>query len=109
MRRNLFLLVAIFSVPLVPGDVRGERPGSGRDEGKIVVYRDTWGVPHIYAPTVEGGMYAMGWTQAQDRPTQLLRNLARGIGEISRADGQSGIQSDVVSKTFRHRHYGTPP
>ena len=101
MRRNYFLLVAIFCVPVLPGDVHGERPGSGRDEGKIVVYRDTWGVPHIYAPTVEGGMYAMGWTQAQDRPTQLLRNLARGIGEISRADGQSGIQSDVVSKTFR--------
>ena len=76
-------------------------PGTGQDEGKIVVYRDSWGVPHIYAPTIEGGAYAMGWTQAEDRPTQLLRNLARGIGEISKADGKSGIQSDVVSKTFR--------
>jgi len=78
-----------------------ELPGMGNDTGKVVVYRDVWGVPHIYAPTVQGGMYAMGWTQAQDRPVQLLRNLARGMGEISKADGQSGIQSDVVSKTFR--------
>ena len=78
-----------------------ELPGSGADADKTVVYRDTWGVPHIYSPTVEGGMYAMGWTQAQDRPVQLLRNLARGIGEISRADGQAGVQSDVVAKTFR--------
>ncbi len=76
-------------------------PGTGEDAGKIVVYRDVWGVPHIYAPTVEGGMYAMGWTQAEDRPVQLLRNLARGMGEISKADGPSGIQSDVVAKTFR--------
>ena len=76
-------------------------PGSGADSGKIVVYRDTWGVPHIYASTVEGGMFAMGWAQAQDRPVQLLRNLARGMGEISRADGESGIESDIVAKTFR--------
>jgi len=76
-------------------------PGAGNDADKIVVYRDTWGVPHIYAPTIEGGMYAMGWSQAEDRPEQLLRNLARGIGEISRADGKSGIQSDVVARTFR--------
>lgn len=75
-------------------------PGTSEDAGKTVVYRDAWGVPHIYAPTVEGGMYAMGWTQAEDRPLQLLRNLARGMGEISRADGASGIQSDVVAKTF---------
>lgn len=76
-------------------------PGTGPDAGKTVVYRDTWGVPHIYSPTVEGGMYAMGWAQAQDRPLQLLRNLARSMGEISRADGPSGIQSDFVAKAFR--------
>ena len=36
-------------------------PGTGADTGKTVVYRDTLGVPHIYAPTVEAGMSAMGW------------------------------------------------
>ena len=40
-------------------------PGEGDDAGRIVVYRDTWGVPHIYAPTVEDGLYAQGWAQAQ--------------------------------------------
>ena len=35
-------------------------PGTGADVGKTVIYRDTWGVPHIYAPTVEDGLYAQG-------------------------------------------------
>jgi hypothetical protein len=95
-----FAFVFTAVVPLQVASA-ADLPGTGDDAGKIVVYRDSWGVPHIYAPTVEGGTYAMGWTQAQDRPTQLLRNLARGLGEISKADGQSGIQSDVVAKTFR--------
>ena len=37
-------------------------PRTGRDAGETVVYRDTGGVPHIYAPSVEAGLYAMGWT-----------------------------------------------
>ena len=43
-------------------------PGSGADQDRTVVYRDTFGVPHIYAPTVEDGLYAQGWAQAEDRP-----------------------------------------
>lgn len=103
MTIRFVLAFAFVFTAVVPLQVASaaDLPGTGDDAGKIVVYRDSWGVPHIYAPTVAGGTYAMGWTQAQDRPTQLLRNLARGSGEISKADGQSGIQSDVVAKTFR--------
>ena len=47
-----------------------------------MLYRDTWGVAHIYAPTREAGAYAQGWGQAQDRPEQLLINLTMGLGEL---------------------------
>jgi acyl-homoserine lactone acylase PvdQ len=80
-------------------------PGSGADSGKTVVYRDTWGVPHIYAPTVEAGMYAIGWAQAEDRPEELLKNFLRALGESARFDGPSAIQSDMVSHLWDH--YGT--
>jgi acyl-homoserine-lactone acylase len=80
-------------------------PGSGADSGKTVVYRDTWGVPHIYTPTVEAGMYAIGWAQAQDRPEELLKNFMRAMGESASFDGPKAIQSDIVSHLWDH--YGT--
>ena len=101
LRIRFVTLAAVAVSASCSGAFSDELPGTGPDADKTVVYRDTWGIPHIYSPNVEGGTYAMGWTQAQDRPAQLLRNLARGMGEISRADGQSGIMSDVVAKTFR--------
>ena len=52
-------------------------------------------------PTVEGGMYAMGYAQAEDRPEQLLMNLAAAMGESARYAGKGGIQSDTVAKMFR--------
>lgn len=71
-------------------------PGTGKDTGKTVVYRDTWGVPHIYAPTPEAGMYAMGWAQAEDRPEELLKNLLRGAGEIASVEGKDTLDTDKV-------------
>ncbi|MFC1793305.1 penicillin acylase family protein [Planctomycetota bacterium] len=80
-------------------------PGSGADSGKTVVYRDTWGVPHIYAPTAKAGIYAIGWAQAEDRPEELLKNFLRALGESARFDGPKAIQSDTASQLWEH--YGT--
>ncbi len=68
-----------------------------KDSAEINVYRDTWGVPHIYAPSVEKGLFAMGWAQAQDRPDELLLNMLRGMGELSSVKGIAALNSDKVS------------
>ena len=32
----------------------------------ITIYRDTWGVPHIHAPTDEQVAYGLAWATAED-------------------------------------------
>jgi acyl-homoserine lactone acylase PvdQ len=105
---NLRTLWGIFALILVTTCAEEEGPdlpGSGVDQGKTVVYRDTWGVPHIYAPTAEAGAYAMGWAQAEDRPEELLKNFLRGMGEIASVEGSSSVQSDLMAKLWDN--YGT--
>ncbi|MCC6698454.1 MAG: penicillin acylase family protein [Candidatus Hydrogenedentes bacterium] len=96
------LMRAFFAVVLATfaGAASAELPGVGEDAGKIVIYRDTWGVPHIYALTVEGGFYAMGWAQAEDRPVELLKNLLRGLGELASVEGPGGADSDQIALTW---------
>ena len=86
-------------------------PGGG-DEA--IVYRDTWGVPHIYADTAEAGLYASGWAMAEDRLSQLLENYLFGLGEYAAAfgpgDGDRWVRSDLESRRWDHygaakRHY----
>ncbi|MEQ8857105.1 MAG: penicillin acylase family protein [Pseudomonadales bacterium] len=77
-------------------------PGQGEDAGRTVIYRDTWGVPHIYAPSVDAGFYAMGYAQADDRPTQLLMNLKIAMGELAEIAGEDQIQQDLVARMFDH-------
>lgn len=82
-------------------------PGQGEDAGRTVVYRDTYGVAHIYAPTVEAGLYAQGWAQAQDRPEQLLMNLKLAMGELSELAGEDGVQPSLLSNMFGHMRNAT--
>jgi acyl-homoserine-lactone acylase len=77
-------------------------PGSGADSGRTVLYRDTWGVPHIFAPTIAAGLYAQGWAQAEDRPEQLLRDLMMGLGELASVVGEPGVEVDLRARLWDH-------
>jgi acyl-homoserine lactone acylase PvdQ len=77
-------------------------PGAEADRGQTVVYRDEYGVPHIYADTVDRGLYAMGYAQAEDRLDELLKNFLRATGEMSAAFGESNLRDDAVSRIWDH-------
>ncbi len=102
MTRLFHGAVALLTTTLAATVMAAPLPGTGPDEGKTVVYRDTWGIPHIYSPTAEGGLYAMGWTQAEDRPEELLKNFARAMGISARFDGSGAVKSDMVSHMWDH-------
>ena len=93
-RRLLCLLLLCSCAPAAPV---ADLPGTGQDAGKTAVYRDTWGVPHIYAPSAEEGLFAMGWAQAQDRPEDLLKNMLRGMGELASVEGRAALDTDKVA------------
>jgi penicillin G amidase len=68
------------SVPASKGSVRLE----GLDS-PVEVFRDRWGVPHIYAGSVRDVMFAQGYVHAQDRlwHMELARRAASGgLAEI---------------------------
>ena len=68
-------LVTMLALALACHAWAGSLPGTGEDEGLTVIYRDTWGIPHIYAPTDEAGVFAQGYAMAEDRSERLLLNL----------------------------------
>ncbi len=86
--------------PVKDGDAT--LPGQGADSGRTVLYRDSWGIPHIYAPTVAEGLYAQGWAQAQDRPEQLLMNFKMAMGELTEVNGEAGVTTSLVAHMFGH-------
>jgi len=49
----------------------------------ITIYRDEWGVPHIYANNIHDLFFAQGYIHAQDRWWQMETRRHIGRGELS--------------------------
>jgi len=69
---------------------------------KVTIYRDTWGVPHIYAQTEEGVAYGLGWAQAEDRLEQLLRNYRLAAGTMAEVFGEQWVEHDWMQRFVGH-------
>jgi len=69
----------------------------------VEVLRDRWGIPHIYAKTVEDLFFAQGFVAAQDRLYQMEIWRRTGTGELAEVFGPSMVERDRVARLVRYR------
>ncbi len=74
----------------------------GPDSAQVTIRRDEFGVPHIFASSVEDGYYGLGYAQAEDQLEALLTLFVRAKGELAAALGPRAVQSDVEQRRWRH-------
>lgn len=68
----------------------------------VKIYRDAWGVPHIYAKAPENVMYGFGYAQAEDRLESLLKNYRTANGTLSEAFGADHLDQDFQQRLWQH-------
>lgn len=66
----------------------------------VTIFRDAYGVPHLYADTAAALFFGFGYVQAQDRPEALFRNLKQARGELAELDGLGALESDIAIRAF---------
>ena len=80
----------------------GARADDPTLKGSVTIYRDTWGVPHIYAKTPAEGAYGLGYAQAEDRLDDIYRNLRTGLGRMAEAFGKKWVDQDYIMRLCRN-------
>jgi len=98
MRRAASLLLVIFLLVALGTPTRL----TAAKDGEIEILRDEYGVPYIFAPTLEGAAFASGYAQAEDRLEELLRNYRKAEGTMAEAFGAEWVQHDYRQRLFRH-------
>jgi acyl-homoserine-lactone acylase len=68
----------------------------------VTIYRDNWGVPHIYAEREEDGFYGLGYAQAQDRLPGLLRKYLEVEGRSASVFGPAAADTDLRNRQWMH-------
>lgn len=61
---------------------------------------DSWGVPHIYAPTEADLYYAFGWAQMHNHGNLIARLYGQARGRGAEYWGEAYLQTDVLLHTF---------
>jgi acyl-homoserine lactone acylase PvdQ len=70
--------------------------------GSVTIYRDVWGVPHVYAEREEDGFWGVGYTTAEDHLENVLLRYLVLKGELAKAFGagpvalQTGLRATAL-------------
>jgi len=72
------------------------------DPNQVTIYRDTWGVPHIYADSETAGAYGLGYAQAEDRLGDIYQAVRTGMGSMSEAFGPQHVQQDYAMRLWKN-------
>ncbi len=69
----------------------------------ITIARDSFGVPHIFAPTDPEVAYGIAWAHAEDDFGTLQVVVQSGKGMLGKTLGKKGAEADYVIKLLRIR------
>jgi penicillin amidase len=67
---------------------------------KVEVFRDAWGVPHIYAADTHDLFFTQGFIHAQERLFQMEMNRRMALGQLAGAFGPVALDTDRLTRTL---------
>lgn len=67
----------------------------------VTIYRDKWGVPHVYGPTDYSVMFGFIYAQAEDNFWQIEDSYIQAIGRAAEVYGENGVLTAGAGSTGR--------
>ena len=97
-----FISLTVYYGPVPKTDGTEHVEGLNED---VTVYRDSWGIPHIYASNIDDLFFAQGYTHAQDRwwQMELTRKMARGELTTISSESLDFQEADRLTQTLGWR------
>ncbi len=71
----------------------------------VTIYRDTWGVAHVFGPTDASAVFGFTYARAEDEFLQMQRYLLSGMARLSELEGPAAFLSDRAMKLFEVEKY----
>src|ERR1700731_3915506 len=76
-------------------------PSSESVARSVTIYRDTYGVPHIYGPTDAACVFGFAYAQAEDNFWQIEDSYIRSLGRASEIYGERTLGDDQLVRALR--------
>src|SRR3954454_14675446 len=60
----------------------------------VTIYRDTYGIPHVFGETDAATAFGFAYAQAEDNFWRIEDNYLRALGRRAEVDGENGVGGD---------------
>lgn len=81
---------------------------------RVTIFRDDFGIPHIYGKTDADAVFGMLYAQCEDDFPRVERNYTWAIGRLAEVEGEKELYSDLRARLFMTEdeakaHYESAP
>jgi penicillin amidase len=66
----------------------------------VTIYRDAYGVPHVYAPTDAACIFGFIYAQAEDYFWQIEDSYIRSLGRAAEVYGEKSLPDDLLNRAL---------
>jgi penicillin amidase len=67
----------------------------------VTIYRDEYGVPHVFGPTDASVVFGYAYAQAEDNFWQLEDNYIYALGRAAEVHGDKAVTSDTLNRALK--------
>jgi acyl-homoserine-lactone acylase len=109
------LLLAVCVLDAQPGPRGAPEVASWEAQAqRVTIYRDTWGIAHVYGTSDADAVFGMIYAQAEDDFPRIERTDVNALGRLAEIEGEREIWRDLRMKLFidtldMKRHYAESP
>jgi acyl-homoserine-lactone acylase len=98
MKKVLYLLLLFTACKTNPTPT--DLPRWQAQADNITIFRDDFGVPHIYGKTDADAVFGLLYAQCEDDFNRVERNYIWAIGRLAEVEGESALYSDLRAQLF---------
>ena len=91
------ITLAVAVGPALTAGVRTEAEARAR---RVTIYRDSFGVPHVFARTDADCVFGFAYAQAEDNFRQIEDNYIRALGRAAEAHGAKALPDDLMVRAL---------
>jgi acyl-homoserine lactone acylase PvdQ len=100
MKNYLVLLWMLLVFSCTSNKQADEQKRWEEQAARVTIYRDDFGVPHVYGKTDADAVFGMLYAQCEDDFNRVERNYVWAIGRLAEVEGEESLYSDVRANLF---------
>jgi acyl-homoserine-lactone acylase len=100
MSHRCYLIISLVLLLTHAATAQSQEASTAKLAQTVTIYRDDFGVPHIFGKTDASIVFGLMYAQCEDNFWQLETDLIRALGRQAELEGEKALANDLAFRAF---------